>query len=467
LVQLTFFGGVNEIGGNKILLEDKDTKVLIDFGMSYGRKAQFFDDYVRPRSACGLGDFLRCGLVPDLKGFYRNDLLASVGRKKEEPVIDGVLLSHAHLDHAAYISFLHEEIPVYCGETCKLILEAVQEAGNRDIETEILSFKPRPDTRKNPEILRQFETFRTGKSFKIGDIEITPIHVDHSIPGDYAFLLRTSQGVVAYTSDLRMHGSKPEMTEEFIQKAESAEPIGLISEGTRINEAKTDAGEAGVRNGCASMIEDAEQLVVADFNFKDVDRFHTFEAIAKENDRKLAIPLKDAYFLKHLCKDPKLGLPSPDNPSIVLIRSRRGTGRYVDTDYGVDDRQFINKSNCMKAEELGEKQDEVIACLGYFDMNVVADIRPNPGSLYVHSSSEPYNEEMILDTKRLQNWISFLKMKLSQSHASGHASGNDITRMIRKIKPKSVFPIHTESPGSFEGIAKSVVTVEPARPYTV
>ena len=116
----------------------------------------------------------------------------------------------------------------------------------------------------------------------------------------------------------------------------------------------------------------------------------------------------------------------------------------------------------MKAEELSEKQDEVVACLGYFDMNVVADIRPNPGSLYVHSSSEPYNEEMILDTKRLQNWISFLKMKLSQSHASGHASGNDITRMIRRIKPKSVFPIHTEFPGSFEGIAKRVVTVEPA-----
>jgi mRNA degradation ribonuclease J1/J2 len=34
MTSLTFYGGVNEIGGNKILLQDKDTKVFLDFGMS-------------------------------------------------------------------------------------------------------------------------------------------------------------------------------------------------------------------------------------------------------------------------------------------------------------------------------------------------------------------------------------------------------------------------------------------------
>ena len=466
MVQLTFYGGVNEIGGNKILLEDKGTRILIDFGMSYGHKAQFFDDYVRPRAACGLGDFLRSELVPDLKGVYRKDLLATVNRSSEEPDVDAVLLSHAHLDHAAYISFLNEKIPVYCGETCKMILEAVQEAGNRDLETEILSFKPRPDTRKSTEVMRNFETFRTGKSFMIGDLEITPVHVDHSIPGDYAFLIRTSQGMVAYTSDLRMHGTKPDMTEDFVRLAEKAEPVALISEGTRINEMKSDAGEPGVRNGSASMIEDAEALVVADFNFKDVDRYHTFESIAKENDRKLAIPLKDAYFLKHLSKDPQLGLPSPDDSSIVLIKSRRGTGQYVDNDYGVDDRQFLKNANCIKVEDLSEIQDEIIACLGYFDMNAIADMKPAPGSIYIHSSSEAYNEEMVLDNNRLKRWIDFLGMRYCQSHASGHASGMDIMKMIRRIKPKTVFPVHTELPGSFDGTAKNVVRIERGKTYS-
>ena len=38
MTSLTFYGGVNEIGGNKILLEDKDTKVFLDFGKGFGRK---------------------------------------------------------------------------------------------------------------------------------------------------------------------------------------------------------------------------------------------------------------------------------------------------------------------------------------------------------------------------------------------------------------------------------------------
>src|SRR5437867_1954660 len=133
MVALTFYGGVNEIGGNKILLEDRDTRVLIDFGLSYGRRAMFYDEYLSPRSANGLADFLHTGLIPDLHGIYRNDLLATLGRRPEAPEVDAVLLSHAHLDHASYISFLNENIPVYCGETCKLILEAIQEASDRDI----------------------------------------------------------------------------------------------------------------------------------------------------------------------------------------------------------------------------------------------------------------------------------------------------------------------------------------------
>ncbi len=43
MTSLTFYGGVNEIGGNKILLEDKDTRVFLDFGKSFSRRAKSTD----------------------------------------------------------------------------------------------------------------------------------------------------------------------------------------------------------------------------------------------------------------------------------------------------------------------------------------------------------------------------------------------------------------------------------------
>ncbi|MCD6237660.1 MAG: MBL fold metallo-hydrolase, partial [Thermoplasmata archaeon] len=149
MVTLTFYGGVKEIGGNKILLEDNGTKIFLDFGMSFGRRGLYFEEFLTPRTANGIGDFLAMNLIPDIPGIYREDLLTHIGRKPEEPEVQGVLLSHAHADHANYISFLHKDIPIYCGESCKYVLEAVSEQSQRSIENEVIDFKPRPLYRKD------------------------------------------------------------------------------------------------------------------------------------------------------------------------------------------------------------------------------------------------------------------------------------------------------------------------------
>jgi ribonuclease J len=158
MVSLTFYGGVEEIGGNKILLEDHGTKIFLDFGMSFTRRGKYFEEFLNPRTANGIGDFLEMGLLPDIQGIYRTDLLEHYGRKSEEPVIAGVVLSHAHADHANYISFLHKDIPVYCGETCKRIINAVAEQSTRDLENEVIDFRIRPLYRsryKIPPVIRK------------------------------------------------------------------------------------------------------------------------------------------------------------------------------------------------------------------------------------------------------------------------------------------------------------------------
>lgn len=79
VTSLAFYGGVGEIGGNKILLEDKDTKVFLDFGKSFSRRARYFEEYLGPRTSNGIVDFMEMGLVPDIPGAYRDDLMAMAG----------------------------------------------------------------------------------------------------------------------------------------------------------------------------------------------------------------------------------------------------------------------------------------------------------------------------------------------------------------------------------------------------
>ena len=75
-MKLTFYGGVKEIGGNKILLEDRDTKIFFDFGMSFGKRGKFFEEFLTPRTANGIGDFINgfpCeNIGGDASRIYRN-----------------------------------------------------------------------------------------------------------------------------------------------------------------------------------------------------------------------------------------------------------------------------------------------------------------------------------------------------------------------------------------------------------
>ena len=130
---LTFYGGVNEIGGNKILLEAGGTKLFLDFGMSFNIANQYFAEFLQPRKCTALADFFELGLLPDIKGVYRADYLTHMERPEEARSIDAVLLTHAHADHAQYIHFLRTDIPIYCAKATKIILQALEETGSNPL----------------------------------------------------------------------------------------------------------------------------------------------------------------------------------------------------------------------------------------------------------------------------------------------------------------------------------------------
>lgn len=129
MTTLRFYGGVGEIGGNKILLEDGGTRFWLDFGLSFGRMGEYYAEFLKPRTPAGLGDYLGFDITPRLGGVYREDLLRPTDLSYEKPKFGGVLLTHAHIDHAGCIPFLDPGIPIYCSPLTQRILGAYQRTG--------------------------------------------------------------------------------------------------------------------------------------------------------------------------------------------------------------------------------------------------------------------------------------------------------------------------------------------------
>lgn len=450
MVKLTFYGGVNEIGGNKILLEDSGTRIFLDFGKSFGLVNQYYAGYLTPRSVNGVGDYLEFDILPKLEGLYQQESLADSGIQSSKPQFDAILISHPHIDHIGCLSFLDENIPLYCGEITKLIIDAVEESTSGD------SFGT-----------HTFKTFHTGDRLKIGSLEIEPIHVDHSVPGAYGFLIHTSSGTVVYTGDLRMHGTRSDMTEDFISAAKQANPSVLITEATRVmpEDKRQNYTEEGVREAIKQIVSSTDKLVIATFYGRDLDRFKTFYAVAKACKRQFVISMRLAYLLNKVKEDVKFQIADVFNDETILVYKRRKkSGEYEEKDYQKWERQFLDKA--VTYEYVRKNQSGIIFNLDLFNFPELVDIKPATGSHFIHSMSEPFSEEDINDDL-MHKWIDHFKLEFHQVHASGHCSGADIKDLICRIAPKKLIPIHTEYPQLLEGIVKDTLLPEKNKEYII
>jgi ribonuclease J len=410
---LTFYGGVNEIGGNKILLQDRDVKVFFDFGMSFALRKQYYSSpFLSPKSEKSLKEF---GILPKIEGIY-ND-----GKSSE---IDAIFISHSHMDHSAYISFVNRQIPVHCGETTQIILQTLSEMRRADFEFDVenVTFKP----------------FRTGNTIKIDSVKIEPIHVDHSVPGAYGFIIHTSNGAIVYTGDFRVHGAKPEMTSDFVKKAKEAEPVAVITEATNMVGAHVSS-EAEVENKLNSIVGQTGGIVFAEFSNTDVDRLNSFHRIAKKNERCIAVSLRQAYLINALRRDKGLKTPDLNDESVLIFRKSKK--RYEKWENQIIE-QF--KSKVVDVFDVSKQQCKTILALSFYDLEELVEIQPQAGSCYVLSASEPFNEEMVMDYERLVNWLCHYGLPQYHAHVSGHIMPLQLKATLEEINPARVFPVHTE-----------------------
>ncbi|KUH34010.1 MBL fold metallo-hydrolase [Thermococcus celericrescens] len=517
-MKITVYDGSQTIGGSKIHIQEGENGLFLDFGMNFAKYAQYYEEFISERPSRGIHDLWKLGLIPKLN-IYRKDLIPQdlTGEVSQYPKIpvNAVLISHAHLDHVGNITLLDENIPIVGSPTTMIILKALRDTSRGShMGMELPYYTPKKPSDSNPYVLeakREIKHYinrniiltdelsesglnflswlanvelakskgRT-KSIQLGKVqhlkerelgfEVHAYPVDHSIYGALAYVVEGNTAI-AYTGDFRLHGKNRGESRKFVKAARSASV--LITEGTRAGrEDDENVSEEEVYKNAKAIVEEAKGLVVADFSARNFERLESFKKIAEETGRELVVTTKDAYFLH------ALGLVDGKDYISGLRVYRNSKAKPEKWEEWI----FLNYPGIgITPEEVGRDRENYILCFSFYDMPHLLDVMPE-GGVYIYSSSEAFTEEQTFSFLRLWNWLQYFGFEVrgfsvdddgkpifeGSLHASGHISKEELERVIDKIDPDYVIPVHTENPEWFKGQwDKKVITLKDGESWEV
>jgi ribonuclease J len=515
--QVTVYGGANEIGGNKILLEDGGKRCFFDFGKAFGRYGSYFDGvFIKERPARGMLDPISLGLVPPLRGLLREDLIPALSgsdpgarlsdafwdrwksrcpgsyrdlRRADGPAVDAVLLSHAHQDHIGDLGYVAADVPAASTRTTAFISKVLLDTGQPSIggAPYVGPRGPTPDgmlqsLRDQPYQARPYHFFDGAPAQKatvdpladdasfwryagskelvprrldrLGGISVRHWPVDHSIPGATAYALETQAGWVGYTGDLRFHGARGAATWAFAHELAALRPAALLCEGTRLSHSNR-ATEESVFEECLRSVRKFDgRMVVADFAPRNVERLLTFLRIAGETDRRLVVQPRDAYLLRAMHLADPLTPDAMEDPRMALYADPKVRER--------DWEGLVRLRYHGRTVGPREVRSAPAGFILAFSLTDVADLLDvdylmglSPGGGYIFSNSPAYDDEQMVDLVRLWHWTTRLGMELVGLEPAATDERGQAVRMM----PTAGY--HASGHAGMDDLARFVQIVRP------
>ena len=395
--------GGKEIGGNCVEVHADGASILLDLGEPL------------------MGEVFGEAALPAVEGLTDGS----------NPNLLGIVISHPHLDHYGLVQFASPLVPKYLGQEADRLLQAAS------------AFTPYGVAFEN------VHHYRDREAFEIGPFRITPYLADHSAFDSYSLLIEAAGKRLFYSGDLRGHGWKSWAFKRLLSDP-PRHIDALLLEGT--TPSRDDHGpaltEAQLVEQIAAKIRETEGIVLAGFSGQNIDRLVTFYKATLKSGR---VFVADCYIAHLLRSIGRATLPDPTSGAMRAFLPSRMKGQIVRNQL-FDVVAPFRRSRIYPEELFSDKSKWVMT----FRASMAGDFEGDgtlEGGRLIYSMWPGYLER---GSPNLRDWCAKNGVAFDILHTSGHASRDDLARVVQALKPKTVLPIHTEAPEKYGEFGVSV-----------
>lgn len=488
---LTPYGGVNRIGGNIFLIEDGSSKIFLDFGLDFGKYKSYYDFPLNvPRTT---SELLTTGILPKIYScagkqiFEYCELERNSSKDKKWNIVEkqpnepfSVIISHAHLDHIGNSIFLPSSVPICLSTFSKISFLTrffIGKGGTLNDKLAIsYNAKEKIKSLERPEFevfRNNYAIFRNNVPFKACDLLVEPYAVDHSIPGAFGFLVRTSDYAIAYSGDFRMHGVVKEFSTKFIEKLSNERLDYFLCEGTNLGLNPVRSEEEVVSSTELVLKKffehDGEHALVI-LSQTNIDRISEMYGIARRFG--LNFYISDTIFLLIyyiLSSELKERIKSPlpaivKDPKIDRMVKEFWPGSNEVKSFGViaKDKKLIKLAEKLSINIADENDFSTVppkSIILLHNLYSMLSKRFMKNSIFIVSTTEHEDEEDLYDLNRFVNQAMLLGIPLLRIHSSGHVNVVELIEAIKRVRPKNLIPIHTLYQNFFKSYFERILDI--------
>lgn len=286
------------------------------------------------------------------------------------------------------------------------------------------------------------------QTIKIGNISVTPILCDHSAFDSYMFIIEAENKRILYTGDFRANGRA-----DFNKLIDELPEVdAVIIEGTTLTRDNNiqNIEEKKLEKIAVNYLKKYDGPAFVMMSPMNVDRLKTVENISKRTNRIL---LEDLYTAKIAAASDCV---VPDKNKNIRVFMTKGDSEYD---------ELCKYGNAKISRESISKQ-KFIMCIRSSMKNHLEKLSKlvsfKNGVLF-YGMWKGYMEQ-----PQINDFIDFMKNKgvrLHILHTSGHADSMTIDKLIKKVKPKFILPIHTENADWFNKYGKDSFIVNDEEMY--